>query len=244
MNRQLRILAILLAASFAVGGLMALEIEDTPDSEVNPESGDIETADPFLDGTNQDLRYVIDHGIVVEQDITTIADDALDDRHPQLTISEDGDAWVVWWRDDSTDEVLVRKRDYSTGSWGNERLVSESAESSRNPAIVHDGNNAWVAFEFDDGADTSIGVAMVIDDPDPIGIRIDVAGTDFTGDVDVMIQAETGKLWVTWVDSSTHVGWVEYDYTLESWSGVSVESYANDTVVDARGRIRTEVLAD
>jgi hypothetical protein len=59
-----------------------------------------------------------------------------------------------------------------------------------------------------------------------------------------MIQAESGKLWVTWVDSSSHVGWVQYDYTLESWSGVSVESYASETVADARGRIRTEVLAD
>ena len=244
MKRHLRLLVTLLAVSLAAAGPMALESEDPPDSEVNRESGNIETVDPFLDGTNQDIRYVIDRGMVLNPKITTIADDSLDDRHPQLAISQDGDSWVVWWRDGTTDEVLIRKRDFATGSWESERRLSESTESSRNPAMAHDGVNPWVAFEFDNGTETDIGVSIIVDDPDPIGIRADVAGTDFSGNVDVMIQAETGNLWVTWVDSSTHVGWVEYDYTLESWSAVSVESYANDTVVDARGRIRTAVLDD
>jgi len=244
MKRRLRLLVTLLTVSLAVAGPMALETEDPPDSEVNLESGNIETVDPFLDGTNQDIRYVIDRGMILNPKITTIADDALDDRHPQLTISQDGDAWVVWWRDDTTDGILVRKRDFATGSWDNERLLSESTESSRNPAMVYDGVNPWVAFEFDDGMETGIGVSMVIDDPDPISIRADVAGTDFAGNVDVMIQAETGKLWVTWVDSSSDVGWAEYDYTSETWGLPSYESYANDTVLDARGRIRTAVLED
>lgn len=244
MKRRLRILIVLLTVSFAAAGLMALESEDPPDSEVNKESGYIETADPFLDGTNRNIRYVIDRGRGLTPHITTIADHALDDRHPQLTISADGDAWVVWWRDASTDEVLMRHRDFATGSWSDEARLSESTESSRYPALAYDGVNPWVAFEFDYGQETSIGVSMIIDDPDPVGIRTEVAGTDFAGSVDVMVLAESGKLWVTWVDSSTHVGWVEYDYTLESWSSVSVESYANDTATDARGRIRTAMLEE
>lgn len=44
--------------------------------------------------------------------------------------------------------------------------------------------------------------------------------------------------------SSTDVGWSEYDYTGESWSTASYESYAEDTVADARSRIRSTVLGN
>lgn len=222
--------------------LFGLETQDPPDSEVNPQSGDIETVDPIVVGSNQDIRYVVDHGISTTPDIETVTENALDDRNPRLVISTAGDAWVVWWRDDTVDKVLSRRRDLSEEAWDDERVLSLTSESSSHPAVVHDGTDAWVAYEYLNGTDISIGVATIIDEPDPVDDRIEVASTGFSGEIDVMIHAESGHLWVTWVDSSTYVGWVEYDYTNETWSSAATESYAADTVAEARERIRDEVL--
>lgn len=214
---------------------------DPPDSAVSPQTGDVHIADPVTN-SSEDIDYVIDPpGPQTEPGIYTLADHSLDDRRPRLVIASNGDSWVVWWRDDTTDKVIVRKRTESTGSWTGERDVSESDESSRSPRIVHDGTDAWVAFEFDDNGDTSIGVTSIIDDPDPIPSRTLLGTTGYSA-VDVQIHEESGHLWVTWVDSSTLVGWSEFDYTTEAWGAEDTESYATDTVADARRRIRDEVI--
>jgi hypothetical protein len=49
---------------------------------------------------------------------------------------------------------------------------------------------------------------------------------------------------ITWVDSSTNVGWVQYNYTNQTWSLTTDESYASDSVTAARGRIRSKVLSN
>ena len=214
---------------------------DPPDSAVSPQTGDVHIADPVTT-TSEDIDYVIDPpGPQTEPGIYTLTDNPLDDRRPRLAFASNGDSWVVWWRDDTTDKVIVRKRTESTESWTGERDVSESDESSRNPRIVHDGTDAWVVFEFDDNSDTSIGVTEITEGPDPIPSRTVVGTTNYSA-VDARIHEESGYLWVTWVDSSTLVGWSEYDYNLETWGVEETESYATDTVADARDRIRDEVV--
>ncbi len=224
---------------FLVAGNLTLS--DPPASAVNPQSGDIEIADPTWSGTNRDIDYVIDAGNGEKPDVYNVTDDPLDDHRPQLVIASNGDAWVTWWRDDTLDSVLVRHRHFSDGSWNNERVLGDSGESSSNPTIAHDGTDAWVAFEFDDQSNTGIAVSMVVDDPDPIGIRVVLATTEFTGEVDATIHAAQGHLWTTWVDSATDVGWAAYDYASQTWGLPAFESYAQDTVEDAVLRIRSAV---
>ena len=62
MKQVCRILLIVTVACSASLGLSALVTEDPPDSEVNPQTSEIETADAVLGGDNQDIRYVIDAG--------------------------------------------------------------------------------------------------------------------------------------------------------------------------------------
>lgn len=224
--------------------LIALVTSDPPDSEVNPLSGNIETAAPVLAGSNQDIRYAIDPGIGSLPASSTVTDNPLDDRNPRLMIAANGDAWVVWWRDDAIDKVLYRKRRFSDGSWSNERILSDAGESSRNPVAVHDGANAWVVFEYTNGANKGIAVNITIDEPDPIGCRTPIAQTGFTGNVQALIHAESGHLWVTWVDGPAYVGYSVYSYTGQTWSAPAFESYATDNVGAARGRVRAAVLGN
>jgi len=214
---------------------------DPPDSAINPSSGNIEIADPVWAGTNQNVDFVIQIS-GQKPEIQTVTDNSLDDRRPRIAHASNGDAWVTWWRDDVTDAVLIRKRHLSDGSWDAERVLSDSQESSRSPTIVYDGTAAWVAYELDNQSNTDIAVSIVIDDPDPVGTRVVVATTDFTGTVAPKVHTEQGHLWVTWVDSASDVGWVEYDYASETWSLPAFESYAADTVADARDRIRDIVV--
>ena len=221
-----------------------LTLSDPPASAVNPQSGDIEIADPTWSGTSRDIDYVIDAQNGEKPDVYNVTDDPQDDHRPQLVIASNGDAWVTWWRDDTLDRVLVRKRHFSDGSWDDERVLSDSGESSRNSTIVHDGTDAWVAYEFDDQSNTGIAVAITVDEPDPVGIRVVLATTEFGGEVDAMIHAAQGHLWTTWVDSATDVRWAEYDYASQTWGFPTFESYAQDTVEDAVDRIRSAVTQE
>jgi hypothetical protein len=213
---------------------------DPPSSATNPQSGQIETADPVWSGSNYDIRYVVHSGVQSSPDIETVSSDPLDDRRPRLAHASTGDAWVSWWRDDDTDRVLVRKRNYATGTWLSERTVSDTEENSRNPFVVHDGSQTWVVYEEQGIPDTDIVVSVITDEPDPIEIQT-VATTENSGAVDVMAHVDSGRLWITWVDSNTDVGWSEYDDASDTWSLPAYESYASDDVTAARARIRQDV---
>ena len=225
---------------FLVAGSWTLA--DSPASAVNPQNNAIEIADPTWTGTNLDIDYVIDSGNGEWPDVISVTDNPLNDNRPQLALAANGDARVVWWRDDTIDLVLVRKRHFSDESWDAERVLSDPANSSRNPMIAYDGTNAWVAYEFDDGSKTGIGVTIIVDDPDPVGLPVVIGDCEFAGSVNVAIHASGGHLWTTWVDSASDVAWAEYDYASETWSLPSFEPYAQDSIRDALERVLGHVV--
>jgi hypothetical protein len=231
----------------AVGSVLMLGpafAADPPDSKVNPASGKIETVDALVSESDLLVRHIIDHGQGEPQEVTYLTNNSVDDLSPKLEINASGDSWVVWWRDAATDQIFYRKRDYSSGNWSSEVALSDSTESSRNPEIVNDGTDAWVAFEFDDIGGTTIVVGIIKDEPDPFGNRTSLGTTTYSGSLDTLIHYKSGNLWVTWIDSADEVGWSQYDYANETWSTVNYESYGDDTVPAARARIRTEVLGN
>ena len=218
-------------------------LADPPDSEVNPQTGEIETVYSVLDGSDTDIKHSIDPGKGEPILVATLTTAAEDDLSPRLAIPASGDTWVVWWRDAATDQVLVRKHAYG-GSWAAEKLVSSEDDGSRHPEIVDDGSNPWVILESDDTGGTSVVVRAIHDDPNPWGSLVVLTTTSYTGDLDVLLDSEDDHLWATWVDSATEVGWCEYDYTSETWDSVSYDSYENDSVEDARERIRDTVVGN
>ena len=135
----------------------------------------------------------------------------------------------------------MRRYDYSASAWGNAVVISDVAVGSRRPSIAHDGTQAWIGYETSLPGATGIELGQVVDEGAP-WTTVSLGSTTWSGTVDVQVLHEAGKTWVSWVDSASNVSWAEYDAATDSWGTTQDESYASDSVVHARKRIREEVL--
>ncbi len=232
-------LAVLLA--LVVAPWPSWAVDDPPDVEINPQSGLIEVTDAFLDGGDYEIRHVVKPNSGPALVETVLTSDAAGDLGSRIDIKSDGETWVVWWRDSTTDEVLYRVRDYQTGAWTAEARISTPGVGSRHPEIVHDGTKTWVAFEADAVSATAIAVSATNDGAEPFPTVTIVGATLFTGNPDVLIESVLGHVWITWVDSAEKVAWSEYDHGTGLWSEPLLESYA-EKAEDAREIIRSTVL--
>lgn len=213
------------------------------DSRVNPGTGFIETVESFWNGTDHDVRHIEDPG-PGSGTITVLADGSDPELDPRIEIDPAKDTWVVYWRDASTPEVLLRRHDYSAGTWGPERVVSDTSISSSRPVVAIFDSEPWAAYEETVGGTSWIEVGIIQDEADPINSVSSLGSTTYSSPRDVKLHSEAGNLWATWIDSATDVAWAEYDPTSESWSSSTLESYASDSVGLARKRIRLTVLAN
>jgi hypothetical protein len=223
-----------LASGAAVAG-------DPPDATLNPQSGQIEITGSVTLFGDDEIRHVVRGP---EPAVTFLTGNSIDDLSPKIAVAPNGNTFVVWWADETTDEVLLRRFDYTEQSWSSATVLSDSGDGSRNPAIVHDGTDTWVAFEHDLAGATGIKLGVIVDEPEPFGVFASIASTVYSGDLDLRVHSESGELWVTWVDSSDEVGWCVYDAGSGGWSVADYESYAQDDVPTARGRIRTDVVGN
>jgi len=216
--------------------------DDPPDSEINEISGNIEIVDAVSAPTGYRIRHIINDGDGEPPAVFVLTSGSHDDESPRIEVDSTGNTWVTWWRDGPHDEVLVRKKTFLTGTWSDEQVISAASEESRNPEIVDDGVHVWVAYEIAQPTGTVIAVGVINDEPDPFGSHI--ASTPNMGTVDVMIHHESQRLWVTWIDDGTHVGWCKRNSSSGAWGTVNLESYASDDVTTARQRIKALVLAN
>ncbi len=242
-----RLFSLAITAALTTGAMaLVVQVAEPPDSLGNPVSGAIETADTPWSGTSYEVRHVINPGGGRPQIIKTLTTDSRDDLGPRLAVNPvNGDSWVAWWRDGAIDQVIVRRRVNATGAWSPEVVHSAASVSSRHPSIAFDGGRGWIAFES--GApseDTRLEVSVIEDEPAPFGTGVVVATTSFTGTVDARVHAEYGRVWLSWVNSDTEIGWCWYDATRSTWSVPRFEPYDIDSVTEARGRVRSLVLSN
>ena len=242
MTRLARVVAAVVVLRCAC--VLLVTASDLPDSAVNPVTGYIEVSDTTWTGVDYNARHVVNPGSGQPLQLTVLTTNAADDLGTKLALNASGNTWVTWWRDLSTDVVVVRKRTYSSGTWSDEGQISQSGESSRKPVIVHDGTRPWVAFEVTASGGRNIAVVMGSDSPIPWPTRDIVGYTTYSQDLDLTLSSVSGNLWVTWIDSSSQVGWTEYNAGNDTWSSPGYESYASDSVAAARGRIRTTVIGN
>jgi len=220
--------------SIAVAGV------DPPDVRINSLSGLIETVDATWSGTNFNVRYTALDATGQVTNSQLLTTNTADDLDPRIVLSGAGNAYVAWWRDTAIDQVVYRKRNYATGAWTYEHIVGLATESNSRPRIVYAGDKAWVAYQIQNMKSRSVGAQVIDDDPEPI--RTILGTTSFTGDLDIQLQFDSGHLWVTWVDTSLRVAYVQYDYARRAWGTISYESYATDSIPAARARIRSIVM--
>jgi hypothetical protein len=225
--------AILLATAAAFG-------VDPPDLEINSLTGLVETVDATWSGSNFNVRYSVMSGVGSLASSTYLTTNAADDLDPRIAISATGDAYVAWWRDSANDKVLFRKKTYTNGVWTSEQTIGLTAESNSRPRITIAGGSPWVAYQIQNTRSRSIGAQIIDDTPEPF--RSILATTSFSGDLDVQIQSQSGHLWVTWVDTSSRVGYAEYQFDKRVWLAPAFESFLPDSVTAARSRIEDVIL--
>jgi hypothetical protein len=222
--------------------------DEPPDSQVNPLNCEIYTVStgPSPDRPRDvNVEFTIDPGPGVARSTTQITSDARDDLAPKIAVAENGDAWVVWWRDLPVDRVLLRGREFSTESWTDEVSVSRADAASRNPEIIFDGERPWVVYEFErEPCGTGIMVVdlcrVIHDEPDPVNSRHVVDETDWDGNVDARIHSEVGAVWITWVYDESLVGWSLYDGA--TWSPPAYVPYGDWSIDEAREWIRYIIM--
>lgn len=215
---------------------------DFPDAAINPVDGAIELTDAVVDGQEKQIRHVIEPLAAEPPEVAILTESASDNLDPRIEIETTGNTWIVWWRDDATAQVLYRVRDYATGAWSAESRVSEVGVGSRNPQIAHDGATTWVAYEAAGSSGISVVLAGTTDSAEPFPTGTTIATTTFTGSLGLTLQSESGHTWVTWVDSSTEVGWSEYNAPSETWGAAQFQGYSGSNVAAARAAIRSAIL--
>lgn len=215
---------------------------DPPDSRTNPSNSHIETVDSTLAGGDYNVRHV-DTPSGGYPTVTQLSSNSADDNGPRVSIGSSGATSVVWWRDGATDEVYYRRRSAPNTSFGSEVRISDGSEHSRSPRIAYDGGSVWIAYEVTTSGQTGI-AATGTEDGEPFPGRTIVGSTSYAGDRDLLVHSESGHVWITWIDSSSQVAWSEYDKRASVWGQVGNESYSNDSVPEARGRVRATVLAN
>lgn len=211
-----------------------------PDSEFNPALGVIETVDATTVTSGYEIRLTTDQGPGQPTKSVLLSTSPLDDLDPRIATDATGGAWVAWWRDGQTDEILLRRR-MARGAWSAEFLVSEKGEDSRSPSIAFDGQRGWIAYCIHGPESVSIAVRSG-DGAVPWPSRQILHSTYFGGNVEPEIYAKNGKLWVTWIESQNSLGWREYDYATQKWSTTAYESMPDGDHAAALTRVAQIVL--
>lgn len=225
------VIAFACCAAFAV---------DPPDLRFNLQSGLIETVDSTWSGSDYNVRYTVTTGDGWQSTSSLLSTNPANDLDPRIVLSSSGDACVAWWRDRVPNTIVFRKRVFATGVWSVEHPVGLSTESNSRPRLVYAGARIWVAYQIQSAKSRSVGVQIIDDDPEPV--RSIVASTSYQGDLDIQLQAESGHLWVSWIDTNQRVGYSEYLYEKQLWSAPMFEKFVGDTPAGARSLIRGFVL--
>jgi hypothetical protein len=234
-NRPFLIVAFLLVWTWTSGPVLA---DTAPDLEVNPVTGAVEAVEisPEDGGLVRHVEDDTQTGVVLQTVVS--AEPAADS---QIAIKETGESWAVW-EEAATAEIRYAYRDPLTKIWSAETTVSGTGEASHAPRIVHNGLETWVAYEIETGSSTSIAVTGIIDSPEPFPPAVTIATRTFAASAELDLRAESGRVWVSWLESETELGWSEYDPSTGEWTSPRLETYAGSTVATAKDGVRRLVL--
>jgi hypothetical protein len=215
--------------------------QEAPDSQLNPVTGSIETVFTVPEGEQLDVHHATDRGTGAPSVTIPLSAHPADDLDPRLTVDDGGGAWVVWWREGGVAEVLLRQRRNARGAFSETLPLSEPHEHSVRPEILHDGEKTWVVYEIEEPGGTGIAV-LGGGTSVPWPTRTIVALVDGSESVDARIHADSGHLWVTWIEGFATVGWSEYDYEADVWGVPAFEEDGGADTAAARQRIRELVV--
>ncbi len=208
--------------------------------DVNPNTGLTERVWQAHDGADYEVYWNVrtngQWGTPVR-----LSDNTIDDTCPRLAFDSEGTR-VVWKAGESTPTVVHRGRDYTHGWQSSSTTVSSGTRSATVPWVSVHGGETWVAWlEVDSSGTYIMAGGSNGPEPWPFGFSVySIGTTSFSGAVSVELHSDAGHMWVVWIDSTTQLGYSEFNGT--SWGGVQFETYAGATDLPAaRERVRLDV---
>jgi hypothetical protein len=192
-------------------------------------------------------RTAGDHDIVINEwmgdgwsENDFITSSTINEVDPRVHVDAAGRAYVVWWTDDLSQEVMLSEREANSQHWTDPLPVTATG---RRPSVLRADGQTLVAFERDrDGGGQEIVVAT-ISEGGGIGFQT-VATTSRTFPLDVMLHQAGDVLWVDWKHSENAFGYSIR--TEEGWTERIRLPWSDKTWVGAeemRKIVRMEVLA-
>ncbi len=209
----------------------------------NPVSGYLERVWEVHDGHDYEIHWAKKVGTVWTSE-RSLTDNTADDTNPRLAFFADGSTAVAWKRAGSSGgRIYYLGHDYTDGWQSSAVAVSDGTRDASMPAALVFGSNAWIAWQ----EQATGGMRVMAGGSDggdawPLGFTVSHIGTSSLNAPYAEISKSGTHLWVSWIDSSTQLGWSEYDSTNDTWSTEQHESYSGPADIPAaRARIETTV---
>jgi hypothetical protein len=214
-----------------------------PDIAWMPESGRPVVAWSYRRGHDYDIAFSEWTGDRWS-DVHFLTNSPEEDLEPRITVAPDGTLHVTWWIPHTIDRVFLCSRPAGETEWTDPVLITPDPMGGRRPsAAVHDGV-VRIAYERTTGLPGLSQQAVVGHQLPEGGFRVDVVGmTERSERLDVLLSAESGRLWVTWKQDADLFGYAVHDEA--DWSPMQTEPWTDPGwigVEEIRRTIRRTVL--
>ena len=172
------------------------------------------------------------------QFLTTDAE--LDERDPRIFIDETG-IYVVWWESENHTLWLTSLLSGSSG-WDPPEEILTPVDFASRPSVAHGGGPVLIAYE-NQGAQGAQILLATRQGPASYSSEI-VVVTAESAQLNVLLHAEGGKLWMDWRASSSEYAYSEF--VQGSWTSATAVPWADNSWIrqeEIRRIIRGLVLA-
>ena len=142
---------------------------------------------------------------------------------PRIFVDENT-IYVVWWETGSEKVWLVtRPRD---GEWQPSESVSQALQTGMRPSVVSWQGTVLVAAEEDDGLGGKL-ILLSTRQGQGVYATETVGSVSADHDLDVVLHAEQGKLWLDWRHSDVEFAYSEF--LGSSWAGLETLPWADQS---------------
>ena len=226
----------------------ALACDGTIYQDTNPVTGNKEKVCTVWDGHDHEVYWYeeVDGSWSAG---TQLTDNAADDVAPHFAFDDNGATAVVWRESGTNGRIYYRARKDDNGVWtwqSSAVAVSDGTEDASAAWVVfHDGDTPWVGWhEVPSSGDTKLmGGGTNNGNPWPTAFTTyEVGTTSHSGNFMLETQSKDGHLWMVWVDSSSQLGYSEWDDIDEEWGVEEHEAYDGESdVSDAKQRVEDTI---
>ncbi len=213
--------------------------DHSPAFGVNPQTGRPEAVWCHWDGVDTEIVWSrFDGQVWTEPELVTT--NSVSDEAPSIAFDVDGAVAIAWESHETTTRVEYRERQTS-GEWSPVIHVSDGTANASNPVVNRYEGQIRVGYiQPGVGPQRALIVANSETDPSPFPSYFTpeiIAMISFSGDIAPELHSYPNSLFMTWVNSSTEIGFANFNGT--SWQAPQIETYSSTEDLP-RARIRAK----